>query len=153
MRSCVGVVKSLVHARHGTREARTHLAAGVCLRGDPQAWPEMGNASSRAEDLADADIDDANNVRRASSSFEGYVRGDGSSLSPPTSPLRPHSPRMFVPPGQIFSDYASPPRIRISSLFRLFPIGTMHVCVVDRLGFASGVSSAWSVFGFLLTLV
>jgi hypothetical protein len=97
MRSCVGVVKSLVHARHGTREARTHLAAGVCLRGDPQAWPEMGNASSRAEDLADADIDDANNVRRASSSFEGYVRGDGSSLSPPTSPLRPHSPRMFVP--------------------------------------------------------
>ncbi|XP_008674427.1 SNF1-related protein kinase regulatory subunit beta-1-like [Zea mays] len=57
----------------------------------------MGNASSRAEDLADADIDDANNVRRASSSFEGYVRGDGSSLSPPTSPLRPHSPRMFVP--------------------------------------------------------
>ncbi|CAN6176713.1 unnamed protein product [Urochloa humidicola] len=58
----------------------------------------MGNASSggRPDDTADADMDDGfragNHVRRASSI--GYVRGGG---SPPGSPPRPHSPRMFVP--------------------------------------------------------
>ncbi|ONM60984.1 SNF1-related protein kinase regulatory subunit beta-1 [Zea mays] len=45
----------------------------------------MGNASGRAEDLADADMDDGNNVRRASSSSAGYVRGGGSSSSPDSS--------------------------------------------------------------------
>lgn len=59
---------------------------------------EMGNASAsgRADDTADADMDEGfragNHVRRASS--VGYVRGGG---SPPGSPPRPHSPRMFVP--------------------------------------------------------
>nr|CAB3459028.1 unnamed protein product [Digitaria exilis] len=51
----------------------------------------MGNASGRADD---ADMDEGfgagNHVRRASSS----ARGGG---SPPGSPPRPHSPRMFVP--------------------------------------------------------
>ncbi|TKW36603.1 hypothetical protein SEVIR_2G451300v4 [Setaria viridis] len=56
----------------------------------------MGNAIGRADDTADADMDEGfragNHVRRASS--VGYVRGGG---SPPGSPPRPHSPRMFVP--------------------------------------------------------
>ncbi|KAF0907599.1 hypothetical protein E2562_018404 [Oryza meyeriana var. granulata] len=88
--------------------------------------PEMGNASGRLDDVADAEMDDGGNragaagdyssapgrpmgrggfpppygaggsgghVRPASSSA-GYV-GGGS--SPPGSPPRPHSPRMFVP--------------------------------------------------------
>ncbi|TVU37178.1 hypothetical protein EJB05_10479, partial [Eragrostis curvula] len=53
----------------------------------------MGNASGRVDDIADADMDEGFLGGRASrASSTGYVRG-----SPPGSPPRPHSPRMFVP--------------------------------------------------------
>lgn len=53
----------------------------------------MGNASGRVDDIADADMDDGFLGGRGSrASSAGYVRG-----SPPGSPPRPHSPRMFVP--------------------------------------------------------
>ncbi|KAL6657336.1 hypothetical protein ACP70R_005116 [Stipagrostis hirtigluma subsp. patula] len=52
----------------------------------------MGNASGRVDDIADADMDEG--FRRASS---GYVARGGGPSSPPGSPPRPHSPRMFVP--------------------------------------------------------
>ncbi|KAG2647685.1 SNF1-related protein kinase regulatory subunit beta-1-like [Panicum virgatum] len=47
----------------------------------------MGNASGRADDAADADMDEGFRA-------VNHVRGGG---SPPGSPPRPHSPRMFVP--------------------------------------------------------
>lgn len=99
MHACVEGVNSRWCMHDTVQEKHARILRHACISaGIPRlARPEMGNASGRAEDLADADMDDGNNVRRASSSSAGYVRGGGSSSSPPASPPRPHSPRMFVP--------------------------------------------------------
>lgn len=99
MHACVEGVNSRWCMHDTVQEKHARILRHACISaGIPRlARPEMGNASGRAEDLADADMDDGNNVRRASSSSAGYVRGGGSSSSPPVSPPRPHSPRMFVP--------------------------------------------------------
>ncbi|GJN33471.1 hypothetical protein PR202_gb22075 [Eleusine coracana subsp. coracana] len=75
---------------------RFHLAIACVLSLARRRRLAMGNASGRVDDIADADMDESflggrgSQVSRASSA--GYVRG-----SPPGSPPRPHSPRMFVP--------------------------------------------------------
>ena len=71
----------------GSQAARQETLACRLASHRQENKREMGNASGRADDAADADMDEG---FRAGN----HVRGGG---SPPGSPPRPHSPRMFVP--------------------------------------------------------
>jgi hypothetical protein len=112
----------------------------------------MGNASGRADDTADADMDEGfragNHVRGTSS--VGYVRGGG---SPPGSPPRPHSPRMFVPQVRSRRLVRPPPRFSLAigsagATFDRRGVRRRGV-VVDRLGFARRCGASF----FFLALV